>query len=158
VARKTATTAVKRTIESLILLVALGDAIAGASVAGLHVRPGEYKVTIIYEIQGQTQGVSQNLSRCIGQDDLTNPERIFSDRASDGSKPDTSCAVKNLKYNGVMLSYDDDCLNRLAHVKGTLHNSEFHVVREIRTKHGWGVSFRLTLTGKRTGDCTRKGG
>jgi hypothetical protein len=149
---------VKTTIAMLIFLFALGAAIAVAGATNLPVRPGKYKLRIIYEIQGRTQPVSQKVPRCIGEGDLTSPESIFNDRASGSFNPDSSCRVKNLKYIGLTFSYDADCSNRFAHVEGTLGNTGFHVVRTIKTKGKHSVSFKLYLVGKREGDCKGNGG
>jgi hypothetical protein len=140
-----------RFLAGALLIVPLGSAWA----TPLDLTPGKFLLTVTYEIQGQQPGKPNTSSRCIAASDLDNPEKIFNDRAFAGFKADESCTVKNLKNADGRISYDADCSNRVAHVEGTLLNAEFSVVRDVKPKSSRGVSLKLTLTGKRTGDCSK---
>ena len=121
--------------------------------ANIDLKPGKYTLTITYQIQDQRQNESRTGTRCIAPADLGDPEKIFNDRMFAPGSPDTYCAVKNLKTGGGQISYDADCQDRVVHVEGTLSNTEFSVVREVKPKASPGVSLKLALRGKRTGDC-----
>jgi hypothetical protein len=124
------------------------------STAPLDLKPGQFLLTVTYEIQGQVSR-SNTSSRCIAASDLDNPEKVFNDRVLAGPNTEESCTVKNLKNADGRISYDADCLNRLTHVNATLQSTEFSVVRHVKPKSSRGVSFKTTLTAKRTGDCRR---
>jgi hypothetical protein len=134
-----------------LLMGLLGSAMA----TPLGLKPGKFLLTITSEIQGQQPGRSSASSRCIAASDLDNPEKVFNDRVFAGFKADESCTVKNLKNEDGKISYDADCSNRLAHVEGTLSSTEFSVVRDIKPKSSRGVSLKITLTGKREGECAK---
>lgn len=127
------------------------------SAAKLGLKPGEYDLTITYEIEGEQSARSRTVARCITPDELNSPEEIFTDNASGKDKESVSCTVKNLKGAGGKISYDADCSNRVAHVAGTVERTEFLVVRNVRPKAGPGVSLKLMLRGRRTGNCRADG-
>ncbi|HLW54760.1 MAG TPA: DUF3617 family protein [Candidatus Angelobacter sp.] len=126
-----------------------------AAAAAIGLQPGEFLFTITYQIQGAGKGTSSTNSRCIAAADLDNPEKVFNDRVFADFKADESCTVRDFKSSGGKISYDADCSNRVAHVEGRLTSTEFWVIRDVTPKASRGVSLKLTLTGKRTGECTK---
>jgi hypothetical protein len=121
--------------------------------AKVDLRPGKFEFTITYEIQGEQSAASKTAARCVTPEQLDNPEEIFTDSAVDKHKSNASCKVENLKDSGEKISYDADCSNRLVHVEGTVSGTEFLVVRNVKPKASKGVSLKLVLRGRRTGDC-----
>jgi hypothetical protein len=130
---------------------------AAAPPAKVDLKPGEYDLTITYEIEGEQSARSKTVARCITPDELNSPEQIFTDSASARDKESASCTVKNLKGAGEKISYDADCSNRVTHVTGTVKRTEFLVVRNVRPKASPGVSLKLMLRGRRTGNCRVEG-
>lgn len=126
-----------------------------ATAASVELQPGKYAFAVTYEVQDQRQNESRTGTRCIVPADLDNPEKIFNDRLLAGEKSDESCTVSRLKTGGGMISYDADCQNRLVHVEGRVGSTDFSVVREVKPKASQGVSFKLTLMGKRMSDCSK---
>ncbi len=152
----TAGTMPRRNVLNAVLFAALlGPCALRAMGATVDLTPGKYAFTITYEVQDQRQDESRTGTRCIAPSDLDNPEKIFNDRMLAGSKSEDSCAVKDLKSGDGTISYDADCQNRLVHVEGTVGSTEFSVIREVKPKASKGVSLKLTLRGKRTGDCEK---
>jgi hypothetical protein len=141
---------------SLIFVAALLASCAPlATAATVELRPGKYAFTVTYEVQDQRQNETRTGMRCIAPADLDNPEKIFNDRLLAGGKPEESCTVSGLKSGGGRISYDADCRNRLVHVEGSVGNAGFSVVREVKPKASHGISLKLTLMGKRLGDCNK---
>ncbi|HTS12728.1 MAG TPA: DUF3617 family protein [Candidatus Limnocylindrales bacterium] len=142
--------------KTWVFAVVLLGAFAGLTPAAtIDLKPGQYDFSVTYEIQGQVPSPPKRGPRCIPADDLDNPEKIFNDRMSDGFKADDSCIVRNFRNDGGKISYDADCSNRIAHVEGTVAQTEFSVVRDVKPKSGHSVSLKLTIAGKRTGDCQK---
>ena len=123
--------------------------------ANIDLKPGEYTLTVSYQVQDQRQNESRTGTRCIALDDLDNPEKIFNDRMLAGNSQDADCVVRDLRSGDGQISYDADCQNRFVHVQGTIGNTEFSVVREVKPKASREVSMKVTLRGKRTGDCRK---
>lgn len=124
-----------------------------AAPANVDLKPGQYALTITYEVQNQRQNESRSGTRCITAHDLDNPEKIFSDRVTVRPKQEESCSVKQLRNIGGKISYDAECSNRMVHVEGNLSATEFSVVRTVKPKTSQGVSLKFTVRGTRTGDC-----
>ncbi|HUJ32184.1 MAG TPA: DUF3617 family protein [Candidatus Acidoferrum sp.] len=139
----------------LFATLLLGVSTSLATAATVDLKPGKYDFSVTYEIQGQEPGPPKTGPRCIVPDDLDNPEKVFNDRMAAGFTADESCTVKNFKNANGRISYDADCSNRIAHVEGTVAQTEFSVVRDVKPKSGRGVSLKLTVAGKRTGDCPK---
>ena len=142
-------------MATLFSLLVVTPGLAGATKAAAKVdlKPGEYDFTVTYEIQGEQSARSKTVARCITSDELNSPEEIFSDSAPVNGKATEPCKVKNLKDTGEKISYDADCSNRLVHVQGTVKQTEFLVVRNVKPKASSGVSLKLMLRGRRTGSC-----
>lgn len=130
-------------------------ALFGTAATTIALKPGEYALTFSYEVQDQPQNETKTGTRCIAPQDLKNPEKIFNDRLLADVRSEESCIVSGLKSSGGRISYDADCHNRLVHVEGTVGNTEFSVVREVKPKASQEISFRLTLMGKRMGNCKK---
>lgn len=126
---------------------------AGGTGVNLELKPGQYALTITYEVQDQRQNESRSITRCITPQDLSSPERIFNDRIAAAPKKEDECAVKDLSSTDRKVSYDAECSNRLVHVEGNLSGTEFSVVRTVKPKASQGVSLKFTVRGRRTGDC-----
>ena len=129
---------------------------AFAAAPSLGLTPGEYVLTITYEVQEQRQNQSRTATRCVRPKDLANPEEIFNDRTDAQEEKEESCAVKNLKSGNGRISYDADCANRSVHVQGNLSDTGFSVVRTVKAKASQGVSMKFTVRGTRTGACLAK--
>lgn len=140
-------------LATIATLAALFTTLAGA--ASMDLKPGEYAMTITYEVQDQRQTETRTMVRCITQSDLQNPETIFTDQAFTGNKEQDACLVKDLRKAGTQISYEADCSNRGAHVKGNVSASDFSVTRTVTPKTGEGISLRFIIRGRRTGDCRR---
>ena len=126
---------------------------AGDTGVNLELKPGKYALTITYEVQDQRQNESRSVTRCITPQDLSSPEKIFSDRIAAASKKEDACAVRGLSSTEGKVSYDAECSNRLVHVEGNLSDTEFSVVRTVKPRASQGVSLKFTVRGRRTGDC-----
>ncbi|HKF51904.1 MAG TPA: DUF3617 family protein [Candidatus Acidoferrales bacterium] len=142
-------------VSLLFVTVILAISAPLTTAATVELKPGKYAFTVTYEVQDQRQNESRTGARCIVTADLDNPEKIFNDRLLASDKSEESCTVSGLQSGGGRISYDADCQNRLVHVEGTIANTEFSVVREVKPKASHGVSLKLTLMGKRTGDCDK---
>ena len=118
----------------------------------VDLKPGKYALTITYDVQGVRQNESRTTTRCVTPGDLDKPERIFNDRIAAG--PEEACFVKDLKIAGGTISYGAECPNRLVHVEGNLSGTGFSVVRTVRAKGSQAVALKLTVQGKRKGDCS----
>lgn len=149
----------KRTRKwDLLLMYGAASAIsflcgAPARATTLELRPGQYAMTVTYQVQGERQNQSRSGTRCITASDLGNPEIIFSDQMVSPRKEETECSVKELKDAGGNVSYDADCSNRTVHVTGSLSETDFSVVRTVTPKASPKVLLKFVVTGKRTGDC-----
>lgn len=119
-------------------------------------RTGKYEFTVTYEVQGERQNESRTTTRCIQQQDLIDPENIFTDQLPTARQQET-CSVRSLKSGQGKISYDADCFNRTVHVEGELSSAEFSVVRTVTPKASASVLLRFTVRGKRLGDCGAKG-
>lgn len=126
---------------------------APAKATTLEIRPGQYAMTVTYQVQGERQNQSRKATRCITASDLDNPEAIFSDQIMAPVKDEAKCSVKELKDAEGKVSYDAQCSNRTVHVAGTLRETEFSVVRTVTPKASPTVLLKFVVTGKRTGDC-----
>lgn len=142
-------------VNLLFAAVVLASSAPSAAAANVELKPGKYAFTVTYEVQDQRQNESRTGTRCIAAADLDNPEKIFNDRLLAREKSDESCTVSGLKSSGGRISYDADCQNRLVHVEGTIGNTGFSVVREVKPKASQGVWLKLTLMGKRISDCDK---
>ncbi|HKV61820.1 MAG TPA: DUF3617 family protein [Candidatus Acidoferrum sp.] len=140
-------------IAVLALLAGLFD--AGAPATGVQLKPGQYAMTVTYEVQEQRQNELRTAARCITTADLDDPEKVFDERTSAVQNRDV-CPVKNLKSAGAKISYDAECANRTVHVEGSLSETGFSVVRTVTPKASPGVQLKFIVAGKRTGDCGPK--
>ena len=135
-------------------MIALAGAFGAlAAAANVELRPGKYTVTVTYEVQDQRQNQSRTSTRCVTQQDLGHPEKIFNDRTGAAPKQEDTCSVKNFKSEGGKISYDAECANRTVHVEGNVSGTGFSVVRTVTPKASAGVSLKFTVRGTRTGDC-----
>lgn len=137
-----------------VVIASLSSAFAGTP--NLTLKPGEYVLTITYEVQDQRQNEPRTAMRCITRDDLDNPEKIFNDQTSAPAESVTSCSVRNLRSSDRRVSYDADCPNRKVHVNGSVTSNGFSVVRAVTPKGNSAVSLRFTVRGRRTGDCSER--
>lgn len=116
----------------------------------LPLKPGEYILTITYEVQEQRENQAHVVTRCITRVELDDPERIFTD---ENAAKQSSCPVRNLQTSAGRISYDADCHSRSVHVEGTLGAAEFAVVRTVRPKGNQNVTLKLTIRANRSRDC-----
>lgn len=149
-----------RAVAGFILIVPAVLNVCGAAgaAANLGLKPGKYTVTITYQVQDQRQSQSRSSTRCVTQQDLGNPEKIFNDQVVATPKEKDACSVKDLKSADGKISYDAECVNRTVHVEGILSGTEFAVVRTVKPEASEGVSLKFTVKGTRTGDCLSIGG
>lgn len=138
-----------------VAVVAFPAVPATAANVNLPLQPGQYAVTVTYEVQEQRQNEPRSATRCIVFRDLDNPERIFDDRMSSSATTEEFCSLRDLRIFGGKISYDADCSNRFVHVTGTIGGTNFSVVRNVRPKGSEKVSLKLTVRGIRTGECSR---
>jgi uncharacterized protein DUF3617 len=145
-------------LAALAIAMAMGCSMAAAAFAGdVDLRPGKYAFTVTYEVQGERQNQSRTAMRCIRQNDLSDPENIFTDRIATAAKQEEACSVRGLKSGDGKISYDADCSNRTVHVEGTLSAAGFSVVRTVTPKASAGVSLKFTVRGKWLGRCGAMG-
>lgn len=126
---------------------------APAKATTLELKPGQYAMTVTYQVQGERQSQSRSGTRCITASDLDNPEMIFSDQIVAPKKEEAKCSVKELKDAGGKVSYDAKCSNRTVHVEGSLSETEFSVVRTVTPKASPNVLLKFVVAGKRSGEC-----
>lgn len=130
---------------------------AFAAAPTLELKPGEYAVTITYQVQEQRQDAPLTAIRCITAADLGDPEKIFNLRAVTSERKEDTCSMKNLKSVNGQISYDAECSNRTVHVEGKVSDVAFSVVRTVTPKANRKVSLRSTVKGTRTADCVATG-
>src|SRR6185437_5650342 len=141
-----------------VAVLAMTCSMTTASFArNVGLRPGKYAFTVTYEVQGERQNQSRTAMRCIRQNDLSDPENIFTDRIATAAKQEETCSVRGLKSGDGKISYDADCSNRTVHVEGTLSAAGFSVVRTVTPKASAGVSLKFTVRGKWLGRCGAMG-
>ena len=141
-------------LAALAIAMAMGCSMAAAAfTSDVDLRTGKYAVTVTYEVQGERQNQSRTAMRCIRQNDLSDPENIFTDRIATAAKPEEACSVRGLKSGDGKISYDADCSNRTVHVEGELSAAGFSVVRTVTPKASAGVSLKFTVRGKWLGRC-----
>lgn len=138
-----------------IALIGVSGVLAAAS--NLDLKPGMYESTITYEVQNQRQGRLRTVTRCIGAEDLADPEKIFNDPTEAPPKPQDRCWARDLKTAGGKVSYDADCPNRTVHVEGLLTRTGFTVIRVVKPKTTDGVSLKFTVHASRIRDCQMTG-
>lgn len=138
---------------AVMLILLIGVLGMAGPAANLALRPGEYTVTVTSEVQGQRQSELRTAVRCVREQDLTDPERIFNDQTGPLSTREVTCSVKGLKSASGTISYEADCANRTVHVQGSLSNMTFSVVRTVIPKASEGVSLKFTVRGNWMGAC-----
>lgn len=126
---------------------------ASAFCAQVPLKPGQYAMTVTYQVQNERQNQMRSGTRCVTASDLENPEAIFSDEITRLQTDETKCSVGNWKNTGGRISYDAECSNRTVHVEGSLSETQFSVVRTVTPKTSPKVLLKFFVTGRRTGDC-----
>lgn len=121
--------------------------------AQVPLKPGQYTMTVTYQVQSERQDQSRSGTRCITTSDLENPEAIFSDEIAATQTNETKCSVGNWKNAAGRISYDAKCSNRMVHVEGSLSETQFSVVRTVTAKASPKVLLKFFVAGRRTGDC-----
>jgi hypothetical protein len=139
-----------------LLLVASVSLVCSLPLAAqsLPLQPGQYEISSVTAL-GSTAGEKpETASRCIRNEDLSNPEAVLNNRFMADFKPDATCTVSGLVINAGKVSYATDCKYAKVQVQGTVTSSSYSVIRKATSKGGKGGDAETRLEGKRTGACT----